>query len=149
MHHPITLFRLAAALIATASFVSAAAPPTTKATERPIKILNESGSKVEIYWIHPQTGALSIMSTPNVLNGASFNLNSFIGHEFEIRELPSSKTGYCNGEEKTCRTNYMAVTENSEQSKSYRGLGCEFTHSDSGRRSLIGDLWSCLGSFAL
>lgn len=97
--------------------VCAAAPPTTKATERPIKILNESGSKVEIYWVHPQTGALSIMSTPNVLNGASFNLNSFIGHEFEIRELPSSKTGTCKGEEQTCRTNYLAVTENSEQSK--------------------------------
>jgi len=95
--------------------VCAAAPPTTKATERPIKILNESGSKVEIYWVHPQTGALSIMSTPNVLNGASFNLNSFIGHEFEIRELPSSKTGTCKGEEQTCRTNYLAVTENSEQ----------------------------------
>jgi hypothetical protein len=99
--------------------VMATAPPTTKATERPIKILNESGSKVEIYWIHPQTGALTIMSSPNVLNGASFNLNSFIGHEFEIRELPSSKTGVCkgNGNEQTCRTNHLAVTENSEQSK--------------------------------
>ncbi len=107
---------LLAALCWTA--VVGVAPPTTKATERPIKILNESGSKVEIYWIHPQTGALSLMSTPNVLNGASFNLNSFIGHEFEIRELPSSKTGVCKGTEQTCRTNYLSVTENSEQSKS-------------------------------
>lgn len=57
------------------------------------------------------------MSTPNVLNGASFNLNSFIGHEFEIRELPSGKTGVCKGEEQTCRTNLLSVTENSEQSK--------------------------------
>ena len=97
--------------------VGAAAPVTNKATERPIKILNESGSKVEIYWIHPNTGERVIMSAPNVLNGASFNLNSFIGHEFEIRELPSSKTGICKGEEQTCRTNFLSVTENSEQSK--------------------------------
>jgi len=95
--------------------VTTAAPPTTKATERPIKILNESGSKVEIHWIHPQTGELFLMSTPNVLNGASFNLNSFIGHEFQIRELPSSKTGVCKGTEQVCRTNYLSVTENSEQ----------------------------------
>jgi len=93
------------------------APATTKATERPIKILNESGSKVEIYWVHPHTRELSLMSSPNVLNGASFNLNSFVGHEFEIRELPSSKTGVCKGSDQTCRTNYLAVTENSEQSE--------------------------------
>ena len=98
-----------------ATLTSASAPPTTKATERPIRILNESGSKVEIYWIHPQTGELSLMSAPNVLNGASFNLNSYIGHQFEIRELPSAKTGVCKGEEQTCRTNFLAVTENSEQ----------------------------------
>ena len=79
-------------LLGLIALVDAKAPPTTKATERPIKILNESGSKVEIYWIHPNTGALALMSSPNVLNGASFNLNSFIGHEFEIRELPSTKT---------------------------------------------------------
>ena len=71
--------------------VVGAVPATTKATERPIKILNESGSRVEIYWIHPQTRELTLMSAPNVLNGATFNLNSFIGHEFEIRELPSTK----------------------------------------------------------
>lgn len=56
------------------------------------------------------------MSSPHVVNGASFNLNSFIGHEFQIRELPSAKTGNCSGKEQTCRTNFLAVTENSEQS---------------------------------
>lgn len=106
---PLALFCLGAAF--------GKAPPTTKATERPIKILNLSGSKVEISWIHPQTGELVLMSSPNVLNGASFNLNSFIGHEFEIRELPSGKTGIC--KDQTCRINVLAVTENSEQSMSY------------------------------
>jgi hypothetical protein len=35
----------------TSTFIDAA-PPTTKTTARNIKILNESGSKVELYWIH-------------------------------------------------------------------------------------------------
>ena len=59
------------------------------------------------------------MSDPDVLNGASFNLNSFIGHEFELREKPSTKSGACKGENQICRTNYLAVTENSEQCMSY------------------------------
>lgn len=79
------------------------------------QLKSKRGSRVEIYWIHPQTKALTLMSTPNVLNGASFNLNSYIGHEFEIRELPSVKTGSCKGDDQTCRTNYLSVTENSEQ----------------------------------
>ncbi|KAL3911204.1 MAG: hypothetical protein SGILL_007372, partial [Bacillariaceae sp.] len=35
--------------------LAARPPPTNKSTSRNIKILNESGSKVEIYWIHPST----------------------------------------------------------------------------------------------
>lgn len=98
------------------------APATTKATERPIKILNQSGSTVEIYWIHPSTRELSLMSNPNVMNGAPFNLNSFVEHEFEIRELPSAKTGLCKGADKVCRTNYLMVTVNSDQSTSNPSL---------------------------
>jgi hypothetical protein len=63
--------------------VHAAAPPTTKATARLIKVLNESGSRVEIYWIHPQTRATTLLTTPNIMNGATFPLNSYVGHEFE------------------------------------------------------------------
>ena len=62
------------------------------------------------------------MSDPDVLNGASFQLNSFIGHEFELREKPSAKSGACKGENQICRTNYLAVTENSEQCTSYANI---------------------------
>lgn len=55
--------------------------------ERAIKIMNESGRRVEIHWIHPDTGELVLQSTPDVLNGASFALNSFVGHSFEVNEL--------------------------------------------------------------
>jgi hypothetical protein len=93
-------------------------PATNKATSRNIKILNESGGKVEIHWIHPQTRAATLMSTPNVMNGASFPLNSYIGHEFEVRELPSTTTGVCPSEDQTCRTALFPVSGNADQSKS-------------------------------
>lgn len=92
-------------------------PATNKSTTRGITILNESGSRVEIYWVHPTTREGSLMSTPNIMNGASFPLNSFVGHEFEVRELPSVKSGVCAGEEQTCRSNYFTVSANDDQSE--------------------------------
>eukprot|EP00934_Nitzschia_sp_Nitz4_P002682 Nitzschia sp. Nitz4//scaffold246_size28974//4729//6245//NITZ4_008081-RA/size28974-snap-gene-0.1-mRNA-1//1//CDS//3329543909//2672//frame0 len=102
-------------LLLLVSLVLALLAQANKGLERNIKLLNTSGSKVEIYWVHPTTGALTLMSAPDVMNGATFALDSFIGHEFEIRELASAKTGECKGEGQVCRTNYMTVTENSDQ----------------------------------
>jgi hypothetical protein len=93
-----------------------AAPATSKATTRGIKILNESGSKVELFWVHPDTGETALMSTPNVMNGASFPLSSFVGHEFMVRELPSI-TGVCRSKNKSCGTANFTVSENDDQSE--------------------------------
>ncbi|OEU07971.1 hypothetical protein FRACYDRAFT_212889 [Fragilariopsis cylindrus CCMP1102] len=94
-----------------------AAPATTKTTARNIKILNHSGAKVELYWIHPDTRVGSLMSTPHILSGADFALNSYMGHEFEVRELPSSKSGVCTQrlEDQTCGNGLFAVSENNDQ----------------------------------
>jgi hypothetical protein len=92
-------------------------PPTNKSTSRSIQILNESGSRLEVYWIQPQTRVGTLMSTPDVMNGASFPLNSYVGHEFELRELPSKSTGVCKSDDQTCRSVYFAVTENDDQSE--------------------------------
>jgi len=92
-----------------------AGPATTKTTARNIKIINHSGTKVELYWIHPDTREGSLMSNPNILNGADFSLDSFIGHEFEARELPSAKSGVCTRDDKTCGAGLFAVSENDEQ----------------------------------
>jgi hypothetical protein len=55
------------------------------------------------------------MSDPHILNGADFSLNSFIGHEFEVRELPSMRTGSCKSKDQTCRNDFFAVSENEDQ----------------------------------
>ena len=85
--------------------------------ERQITIMNESGRRVEIHWIHPDTGELVLQSTPDILNGASMNLNSYVSHTFEVRELPGKKTGVCEGEEQQCRVDYFTVNSNDDQSK--------------------------------
>jgi len=55
------------------------------------------------------------MSSPDIINGADFALDSFIGHEFEVRELPSKRTGLCKSEDQVCRNGFFAVSENQDQ----------------------------------
>jgi len=67
------------------------------------------------------------MSSPNVMNGATFNLNSFAGHEFEVRELPSVATGVCKSEDQTCHSAFFAVSENDDQTITvHKGIELEF-----------------------
>uniref|UniRef100_A0A7S4AC15 Fe2OG dioxygenase domain-containing protein n=2 Tax=Pseudo-nitzschia australis TaxID=44445 RepID=A0A7S4AC15_9STRA len=84
-------------------------------TERGITIINNSGSRVEVYWVHPHTGQTSLMSNPHILNGAEFPLNSFVGHKFELREMPTLSTGLCKSEDQTCRNSFFVVSQNREQ----------------------------------
>lgn len=67
--------------------------------ERSIEIMNKSGHKVEIYWVHAGTGELVLQSSPHVFNGATFTLNSFVGHSFQARELPGKSSGVCRNQE--------------------------------------------------
>ena len=55
------------------------------------------------------------MTNPNIANGGDFALNSFIGHEFEVRELPSTRTGNCESEDQTCRNGFFVVSGNDDQ----------------------------------
>lgn len=85
---------------------------------RSFALMNNSGHRVEVYWMHVQTNELVIQSSPHVYNGATFNLNSFVGHKFELRELPGQKSGECgrkDSDDKSCRVNYLTVSENEDQ----------------------------------
>lgn len=91
------------AIIAILLYTASARPPN-----RSIQMINESGSSFEVYWIHPTTRELSLMSSSPVVPGASFPLQTFVGHEFEMRE-----TGECKSQ--TCRMATFAISENDEQ----------------------------------
>jgi hypothetical protein len=85
--------------------------------DRAVRLVNGSGSKVEVYWIDVSTRNAVLMSTPFVYDGADFPINSFVGHEFEVRELPSSKTGTCASPDNVCRVANFVVSESDNQCK--------------------------------
>lgn len=109
-------------------FTIAAVVRSAPQDPRNIAIHNESGSKVEVYWIHPQTNEEVLQSSPFIYNGATFSLNSFVSHSFEAREMPG-KSGKCAGEDETCRVGYFAVNENDEQ-VIFIGKNFEIKHQD-------------------
>jgi 2OG-Fe(II) oxygenase superfamily len=112
--------------------VSGASQSSKRGTNRHIKFMNDSGSKIEVYWVHPDTRETVLMSAPNVMVGADFPLDSYVGHEFEIREVPDGPNGECRHKKKqqqlesntsadgedddlTCRHTYVTVSVNDEQ----------------------------------
>ena len=97
---------------------------------RSFSIINESGRRIEVHWIHPETNEMVLQSTPDILAGASFALNSFVGHSFQIRELPGKKTGVCEGEGQVCRIGTFTVNENRDQIVVVKE-GLEVEHTDS------------------
>lgn len=68
------------------------------------------------------------MSSPFIMNGADFALNSFVGHEFELREMPSPSTGMCKSEDQVCRNGFFVVSQNEDQLITAKeGLEIHFT----------------------
>jgi len=84
-----------------------------------LRFVNESGTYISIYWINPNTQAISLIKgdiEPDLI----FSFNSYLSHRFEVWELPDPVTGICDGEkEKTddqyCNIDYFQATEGPEQ----------------------------------
>eukprot|EP00540_Astrosyne_radiata_P006947 CAMPEP_0116841406 /NCGR_PEP_ID=MMETSP0418-20121206/10907_1 /TAXON_ID=1158023 /ORGANISM="Astrosyne radiata, Strain 13vi08-1A" /LENGTH=459 /DNA_ID=CAMNT_0004471829 /DNA_START=72 /DNA_END=1451 /DNA_ORIENTATION=- len=83
--------------------------------ERSVRVLNSSGQPVSLYWVHPDTRETVLMSDPAIYDGATFPLNSFVGHMFELREMPSSETGVCASPDQTCRAATFEVSQHTDQ----------------------------------
>lgn len=85
-------------------------------SEREIGIVNVSGSNVEIYWTNPLNKQLHLTSpAPFLEHGDAFELGSYVGHSFMVKELPS-KLGNCiNGDDpddpKKCGRAYFKVSD--------------------------------------
>jgi hypothetical protein len=101
------------------SIVSAAALGKTKGhadNQRSFHFQNLSGRRVDVLWVN-------VNKTPNDFvsqnggegypYGGDTNILSYIGHEFEIRELPSKKTNSCLFEE--CRKARFKVNDQQNQ----------------------------------
>ncbi|CAB9520221.1 prolyl 4-hydroxylase [Seminavis robusta] len=84
-------------------------------TGRDIHIVNQSDVKVDIFWVNPQTKELVKSIDTGILKGTDSIINSYMGHEFEIQELPLKTTGKCLGENEECRKAHFVVTSNEDQ----------------------------------
>jgi len=82
---------------------------------RPIQIINETGRRLEVFWVSVDTGELIPTLPAPVVAGATASLNSFMTHTFELREMPSTKTGECSGENNVCHAVRFTVNENQNQ----------------------------------
>lgn len=88
----------------------------SKQLDRPIKIKNDSGSLIEVHWVHPETGELYLMSSPNVSNGATLPLGAFATHVFEATELYDARSkSNCLENGKNCHSARFTVNENHDQ----------------------------------
>ena len=84
-------------------------------TRRKIAIANDSGSKISISWVHADTGERVLMSNPDVMPGADFPLDSFVGHSFAVEELPGPDGKCRKAPNNVCRETSFAVSENDDQ----------------------------------
>lgn len=116
----------ALALLAMVVFVDAGAilgvQRRDKANEssRPLLIENLSGRKINMYWVNtfkkPEEFVPQFIDDGVVVGcsyGAEKSVSSYIGHQFEIREEPSRKTGACVYTE--CRKFRIVVSDRYDQ----------------------------------
>lgn len=97
-----------------------------KKWSRKIKIINDSSSTVDIFWIGVADGEAHTMAE-GVKHGTTQPFNSFIGHTFEVRESPDPATGLCSAggfDDLSCRANRFTVAEDDIdlQSKSFYSI---------------------------
>jgi hypothetical protein len=80
---------------------------------RTIEVVNESGKKLVVDWVHPKTGEVTTLSQ-GLENGAKTTLNSYVNHTFLVHE-PSNETCNAKNDGGACQVRHITVNENTEQ----------------------------------
>ena len=65
--------------------------------KRNIRVINESGVTLDVFWIHPGTRELAHSNTngDGCAYGSDVNIDTFVGHEFQIIEIPAKGSKGC------------------------------------------------------
>ena len=92
-------------------------------TSRSFYVHNESGRRFDVLWIdtihQPPPGQPNARVSNNGGEGYPYGgevrINSFIGHEFDVVEMPSKKTNKCKYDK--CRVVSFEVTAEEDQGK--------------------------------
>ena len=89
-------------------------------TQRNLEIINQSGRRVDVFWVNANNPKKEEFVTQTekgdgVAYGAGASINSYVGHTFEVRELPGKNSGRCL--EETCWKGRFTVNAEYEQGK--------------------------------
>jgi hypothetical protein len=86
---------------------------------RSVRVMNKSGVRIDIFWIHSTTNELAPSHTEGegIMFGGETGISSYVGHSFEVQELPNKKTNKC--VEKICRKAYFTVNTKEDQCTLY------------------------------
>lgn len=96
-------------------------------SQRSVTVQNESGRKVDIFWVNnlkprvPETFVSQSEEDDGYSYGADAGIISYVGHTFEIRELPGKISGRC--VEETCWKGRFVVNNEEDQSKQPAKIG--------------------------
>lgn len=86
---------------------------------------NNSGRRVDVLWMNtlePKGPDGKFLLQSNSENGEGYaygadaGISSYIGHAFEVQEMPAKSTGKCFNEIK-CRSGYFKVNQEEDQGK--------------------------------
>lgn len=80
---------------------------------RALDIWNESGHKLRVYWLRPETG--EAVRFKDVESGAKFVINSFVNHTFMVRD----ETSECQAHEENCHVNYITVSDENDRQREF------------------------------
>ena len=87
---------------------------------RKMIFVNRSGRRIDVFWVNRSTNPVSYVSNSEKGEGFPYGatqaIDSYIGHEFEIREMPSRITGQCKIPE-NCQTALVQVNDQEGQSR--------------------------------
>jgi hypothetical protein len=89
--------------------------------KRNFSIVNDAGVKIEVFWVEPKTREAIIMTASNIgiSDGGKMPFDSYVGHEFEIREMPAAETGECGNENNVCHSTTFIVPEKENRCESF------------------------------
>jgi hypothetical protein len=85
-------------------------------SSRSVRVMNKSGVRIDLFWIHSVTNELAASHTDGegVMFGGETGISSYVGHSFEVQEMPS-KNGKKKCVEEICRKAYFTVNTKEDQ----------------------------------
>eukprot|EP00533_Pseudo-nitzschia_delicatissima_P002270 CAMPEP_0116086704 /NCGR_PEP_ID=MMETSP0327-20121206/4992_1 /TAXON_ID=44447 /ORGANISM="Pseudo-nitzschia delicatissima, Strain B596" /LENGTH=480 /DNA_ID=CAMNT_0003577763 /DNA_START=36 /DNA_END=1478 /DNA_ORIENTATION=- len=88
---------------------------TGQTSETALKFKNDSHDWLSIHWVDPRNGKPTLIKD-SIAPQQKFNLNSYVGHHFEVWQELDPATGLCGSSDGNCdKIGYVAVTMSPEE----------------------------------